>query len=68
MLFEPRLTLGQIINLQSTTNKQYNGLYKVVGFTHRGTISPAVCGDLRTTVNLFIGQGELSTIQGAVVS
>ncbi len=56
ILFEPRLTVGQIVSLQSQINPVYNGIYKVMGFTHRGTISPAVEGTPRTTeVTLWDG-------------
>jgi len=49
MLFEPRLSVGQKINLQSETEEAYNGVYKVTGVKHRGVISGAVCGSAITT-------------------
>lgn len=52
MLFEPRLKISQMIELESATDNAFNGTYKIVGLTHRGTISGAVCGDCRTTVNM----------------
>lgn len=55
ILFEPRLTVAQIVELRSTTNPIYNGVYKVMGFTHRGMISPTVDGERRTTVTLWDG-------------
>lgn len=67
MILEPRLTMGQIVQLQSVVNPLFNGTYKVQGFTHRGTISPAVAGDAITSVKLFIGTSELQIIQANVV-
>lgn len=55
IIFEPRLTVGQIVQLNSTTNPIYNGAYKVMGFVHRGMISPTIDGERRTTVTLWDG-------------
>jgi hypothetical protein len=59
MIFEPGLVAGQLVNLQSAegTSKKanFNGVYKVTGVKHRGTISGAVCGDAITSVELFYG-------------
>ena len=49
MVFEPRLTLFQVVSLQSTFNPMYNGIFKVMGFRHHGIISPMVNGPCRTT-------------------
>jgi hypothetical protein len=68
MLFEPRLSLGQIVQLESTTNALYNGTYKVMGFTHSGMISPSVCGPAKTTVQLWLGTAEIYAISGTVVT
>jgi hypothetical protein len=59
ILFEPRLLIGQIINLQSLTYPKVNGTYKIVSIRHSGTISAAICGDARTTVGLAYGLGDL---------
>lgn len=68
ILFEPRLTVGQVVELRSTTNPLFNGRYKVMGFSHRGTISGAVAGQARvTTVSLWLGTQILRTIQGTPV-
>jgi len=64
MLFEPHLTIGQLIELQSTTNPLYSGTYKVTGFTHRGIISPSVNGECVSDVSLFFGMDELERVQG----
>jgi len=55
MIFEPRITVGQLVELTSTTAKIFNGQLKVIGIHHAGTISGAVAGEARTTLNLFIG-------------
>lgn len=52
LIFEPRVQLGQIIELQSITGDNVNGTYKVIGLHHRGTISSAVCGDAVTSLRL----------------
>lgn len=64
MLFEPRLTIGQVVDLKSSTNRIFNGRYKVMGVTHRGTISGAVAGDATTTVSLWLGTAVLEVIKG----
>lgn len=56
MLFEPRLTMGQVVSLESITTDDadnVNGTYKVVSLKHRGMISEAVCGEAITTVQLL---------------
>lgn len=63
MLFEPRLTVGQQIQLDSSTGQNFNGFYKIISLKHRGTISPAVCGDAITSVGMFYGTSALTTIQ-----
>jgi len=52
MLFEPRIKPSQLIELQSRTEPRFNGLHKVTGIVHRGTISGSVGGDCRTTITL----------------
>lgn len=54
-LFEPRITIGQIIELDSLITPIYNGQYKVIGASHGGVISEAVSGTLKSTFNLFLG-------------
>lgn len=53
MLFEPRLKPSQAVELKSVTDARFNGVYKVVGITHRGTISGSVGGDCKTSVQLL---------------
>lgn len=65
MIFEPRLIVGQQIQLQSSTAQNFNGFYKVISLKHRGTISQAVCGDAITSVGMFYGTSALSTVPAA---
>lgn len=53
MIFEPRLIVGQVVELQSTTEKFLNGKYIVVSLQHKGMISEAVCGEAVTSVELL---------------
>lgn len=56
MVFTPEITVGQLVEVESVTAPdQFNGQYKCIGITHRGTISGATCGQCRTTLNLFVG-------------
>ncbi len=54
MLFEPRLTIGQNLTLQSLEEVN-NGTYTLVGLKHSGIISGSVGGDLVTTPTCFYG-------------
>ena len=58
-LFEPRLRVGQQISLESVTNSEFNGLYKVMGFRHHGTISAAEGGTCETEITLYYGASKL---------
>lgn len=55
MLFEPSLIVGQLMEIQSGVQSDFNGQFKVMGFTHNCTISGAEAGSRTTTVNLYIG-------------
>lgn len=52
MIFEPGVTIGQQINLKTTTVPYYNGQYTVCGISHKGLISGSICGDLVTKLTL----------------
>lgn len=56
MLFEPRLQIGQLIQLQSSTGEAFNMLCKVNELHHRGMISESVCGEAITTVGCLSGE------------
>ena len=55
ILFEPRLQIGQYVELQSETEKLFNGSYKVIGLDHSGMISDVSGGKCETKVSLFYG-------------
>lgn len=59
MIFEPRIFVNQHVQLESLET-YYNGQYAVMGITHRGTISGAICGDAITTLSLWSGVQELT--------
>jgi hypothetical protein len=58
MLFEPRIKVGTIVEVESLETVN-NGQYQVVGVTHQGTISEAVCGECSTTIQLYLGAQQL---------
>lgn len=66
MLFEPRLRLFQIVNLQSKYNPRFSGPAKVMGFQHKGVVSRTVIGDYTTTAS-FIFARNMSYAQIAGV-
>lgn len=52
-LFEPAVDIDQQLNVESSIQPIYNGPYITNGVAHSGTISGAVCGDLRTVITLL---------------
>lgn len=65
MLFEPKINVGQLIEIKSQFNKKFDGQYKVNGVRHSGVISDAVGGECRTSLQLYIGDkllGELKEV------
>lgn len=57
IVFEPRLIIGQKIEIQSSTQKKLldGRQYKIVSLTHRGTFSDSVSGSVVTEVGCFFG-------------
>lgn len=53
MLFEPTLHAGEVVEITSQTEYNFNGTYKITGVKHRGVISGAVCGTAYTTGEFF---------------
>lgn len=71
MLFEPSIIVGQLMEIQSGVQSDFNGQFKVMGFTHDCTISGAEAGSRTTTVNLYIGPflpGAEETMSGGISS
>lgn len=56
MIFEPRLNVGTRVDIQSFTEKNFNGFYKVTAVKHRGMISAAICGTAITTGEFFYSE------------
>ena len=55
IMFEPRIIIGQIIEIKSRIAPMFNGQYKVYGIKHEGTISGAVSGEAVTTLDMMVG-------------
>lgn len=64
LLFEPRFVVGQEVELISSVEPRFNGIYKIWSFDHYGTISGAVGGKLKTVVSLWVGDRNFSALQG----
>lgn len=63
-LFEPSFRAGGYVKLNSrTTQTGLNGILKVVGFKHQGTISPVVSETLTTDFTCFLGIDKLSPVK-----
>lgn len=54
-LFLPDLIAGQLVEVKSEVQTQFNGQYKLVGFTHDCLISPTQAGNRTTQLTLWIG-------------
>lgn len=70
MLLEAGINVGEMVKLESTIMPEYNGEYKVIGVTHRGTISAAVSEEAVTRLqllapNLFGGFTRINPSGGA---
>lgn len=55
MIFEPRIVIGQIIEIKSRIAPMFNGQYKVYGIKHEGTISESIAGEATTTLEMLVG-------------
>ena len=53
ILFEPKLKLGQLIEIQSSTQSRFDGQYRINGITHDCLISGAEGGTRTTTIQLI---------------
>ena len=67
MIFEPRLTIYQLVRLDSTTQPLYNRNWKVMGIEHQGTISPRISGDALTKVTLLFTNTDFVPITATLV-
>ena len=55
IIFEPRIVVGQIIEVNSRIHPMFNGQYKVFGIKHEGVISGAEAGRAVTTLEMLVG-------------
>jgi hypothetical protein len=62
MLFEPSISVGQKIALESTSYPYFNSDYKVMGVEHTGIISDSVGGQCKTLLTLW-GNNLLTLLQ-----
>lgn len=54
MLFDPSINLGELIEVDSEVNKYFNGQYKIIGYTHTGTIG-GLKSNATTSLQLSLG-------------
>lgn len=54
-LFLPDLITGQLVEIDSSVSPDFNGQFKLVGFTHDCLISPTQAGTRTTQLILWIG-------------
>ena len=55
MIFEPRIVIGQIIEIKSRIMPPFDGQYKVYGVKHEGIISDTTSGKATTTLEMLVG-------------
>lgn len=56
MLFEPSLNVGRRIKLESLSDVNFDGYYKVTAVKHRGMISESVAGSVITTGEFYFSK------------
>lgn len=56
ILFEPKVKLNQLVQLDSVTDNTFNDTYRVVSIHHKGVISEVVSGEATTELGLSIGK------------
>lgn len=59
LIFEPRVTICQQIEIESITFPETSGTYKVIEIYHQGMISPQVSGDVKTHLKLLIPPSKI---------
>jgi hypothetical protein len=62
-IFLPELIIGQLLEIRSRIFDNYNGQFKVMGFTHNCLFSPTQAGTRTTDVEMWIGD----LLPGAVI-
>lgn len=61
MQFTPEVKVGNICELDSIT-KEFNGQYKIMGFTHQFNVSTSSSGISRSMVSLYAGENVLRRV------
>lgn len=56
IIFEPKVKLNQLVQIQSVTDKTFNDTYRVMSIHHKGVISEVVSGEATTELGLTIGK------------
>lgn len=67
-IFEPEISLSQVIQLSSEVLPLYDGQYKVIGITHSGIISEAIGGQCTSRFTLLLNNsyfGKFNIVQPA---
>ena len=54
-IFIPEIIIGQLLEIKSGVFSNYNGQYKVLGFTHNCLFSPTQAGSRITEIEMWIG-------------
>jgi len=54
-IFEPRVNVGEFIEVQSNVAKQFNGQYKVAAVQHKGMLSDTIAGNAISIFQLYGG-------------
>lgn len=54
-MFMPELVVGQIIEVNSKLEPQFNGQYRIFGIRHEGIISDAIESTMKTTIEMNVG-------------
>ena len=62
-ILEPRIKVGQLVEIESSYNTAFNGQYKVIGIRHIGVISEAVSGEAKTTLELLVGDRIINQLK-----
>ena len=57
MMLEPRLQIGQAVELESITAPRFNGTYKIIGVDHDALISENESSENKTKVILLYNGG-----------
>ena len=54
-IFNPNAIVGQLMEVQSTTAREFSGTFQLCGISHSGTISGAQAGTRTTRYNFLVG-------------